>query len=54
MGENYDEALEYANRAVELEPEYEEAYHTRGVLYVEMGHFELEPVMDFHKQKAIV
>ncbi len=52
MGENYDAALEYADQAIELDPGFEEAYHTRGSLYVAMGNFELA-IADFDAALAI-
>jgi tetratricopeptide (TPR) repeat protein len=52
MDENYDEALGYANQAVALAPEFEEAYHTRGAVYMGMGDVE-RAIADFDAALAI-
>ena len=38
---NYDPAIEYYNKAIELSPSDNEAYNGRGIMYMDLGKFDL-------------
>ena len=46
--ENYDNAIEYYNKAIELKPDYVYAYNNRGNAKSDLGNFQ-EAIEDFNK-----
>jgi Flp pilus assembly protein TadD len=36
----YKEAIDFANKAISLDPSYSEAYYRRGISYLELGNID--------------